>query len=84
MQSHAANCDVVARAGYTLVESFVLPEHEWWDGYYSLIDERIPALRAERTDAAWQAALDDAVEEADIVRACGGSFGYVFYVMRRV
>ena len=83
MQSHAANLEVIERTGYTLVESFVLSEQEWWDDYYALIEPRIAALRKERSDPAWVAALDAADHEAEIVRTCKGSYGYVFYVMQK-
>jgi SAM-dependent methyltransferase len=83
MQNHAANERDVADAGYRLLGSFVLPEAEWWDDYYTLIDERIASLREQRSDAGWLAALAAAEEESAIVRDCGGSFGYVFYVMQK-
>ncbi|MBW2273039.1 MAG: class I SAM-dependent methyltransferase [Deltaproteobacteria bacterium] len=83
MQGHEANQLAVAEAGYELLGSFVLPEVEWWDDYYTPIGERIAALRKERSDDAWTAALEAEEEEASIVRECDGSFGYVFYVMRK-
>jgi SAM-dependent methyltransferase len=83
MQSREANELAVAEAGYRLLGSFVLPEAEWWDDYYTLIDERIAALRGERSDDGWVAAIEAAEEESSIVRNCGGSFGYVFYVMQK-
>lgn len=83
MQSHEANVQAIAQAGYTFVDHFVLTESEWWDDYYTVIDERILSLRAERSDPAWVAALDEADEEAEIVRDCNGAFGYVFYVMQK-
>lgn len=83
MQSHAANERDVEKSGYRLLGSFVLPEAEWWDDYYTPIGERIAALRTERDDAGWQAALDVTEYESEIVRDCGGAFGYVFYVMQK-
>ena len=83
MRSREANELTVANAGYRLLGSFVLPEAEWWDDYYTPIDERIAALRKERSDDDWVAALDSAEAEAAIVRCCNGSFGYVFYVMQK-
>jgi SAM-dependent methyltransferase len=83
MQSHDANQRAVAEAGYRLLGDFVLPEVEWWDDYYTLIEERIAVLRKERSDAAWVQALEAHEEEISIVRQCGGSFGYVFYVMQK-
>jgi serine/threonine-protein kinase HipA len=83
MQTREANERAVVDAGYRLLGGFVLPEAEWWDDYYTPIDERIATLREERSDDAWVAALEAAEEESSIVRACDGSFGYVFYVMQK-
>ena len=83
MQSRTENERAVERAGYTLLESFVLPMSDWWDEYYDPIEERIAALREERTDAESIAALDAHAEEIQVVRDCNDSFGYVFYVMQK-
>ena len=83
MQSRSANERLLGEAGYELIDGFVLPEEDWWDDYYTPIDERIRTLRSERSDAGWVAALDAADEEAAIVRTCEGSFGYVFFVMQK-
>jgi ubiquinone/menaquinone biosynthesis C-methylase UbiE len=83
MRSHEANEQAVIQAGYTPIGGFVIPEHEWWDDYYTLIDERILALRKERDTKEWNAALDAEEYESRIVREGGGSFGYVFYLMQK-
>ncbi|MFP8875092.1 MAG: class I SAM-dependent methyltransferase [Myxococcota bacterium] len=83
MQSLEDNHRAVAEAGYTLLGSFVLPDREWWDDYYAPLEERIEPLRCERDDPAWIAAFDAHENELAIVRDCGGSFGYVFYVMQK-
>lgn len=83
MRSREANEFAVAEAGYRLLGSFVIPAQEWWDDYYTPIDERLAVLRRERNDEAWVAALDAADEESSIVRDCEGSFGYVFFVMQK-
>jgi ubiquinone/menaquinone biosynthesis C-methylase UbiE len=83
MRGRETNERAVAEAGYRLLGSFVLSEAEWWDDYYGPIDERIAALREQRSDVGWLAALAAAEEESSIVRDCGGAFGYVFYVMQK-
>jgi len=83
MRSRKANELAVIEAGYRRLGGFVLSEAEWWDDYYTPINERIAALREERTDEHWVAALDAEEEESAIVRDCAGSFGYVFYVMQK-
>ena len=83
MRDQSANEVAVERAGYRLTDSFVLPENEWWDDYYTLIESRLDTLRGERNDASWQAAISHFDEELEIVREGLGFFGYVFYVMEK-
>ena len=73
----------MASPGYRLLDDFVLPEREWWDDYYTLIDERLEGLRKERTDPVWQDVIAAYDEELHVVREGLGAFGYVFFVMER-
>jgi ubiquinone/menaquinone biosynthesis C-methylase UbiE len=84
MRSREENEAAVADCGYQLLDSFVLSDSEWWDDYYRPIEERIAAMRLEREDEHWQAALDAAQLESDIVREGLHAFGYVFYVMKKI
>jgi hypothetical protein len=38
MQNLQANEKSIAEAGYSLLGSFEIPKHEWWDDYYTPID----------------------------------------------
>lgn len=84
MRTREANRSAIAEAGYAPVTDFALPESDWWDGYYAELEPRIAALRARCAgDVATQAVLDGAQREIDLLRACPGAYGYVFFVMRR-
>ena len=84
LATRASNRAALLGAGYQPVADFALPESDWWDGYYALLEPRIATLRARVAgDAAAQAALDAAQSEIDLYRAHGASYGYVFYVARR-
>lgn len=69
------------RAGFRLLDRFTLPESEWWDDYYSIIEKRVAALRSEETTKWAQQAIAAFDEELAVVREGLASFGYVFYVM---
>ncbi len=83
MQSVEANERSARAAGYRLLGSFVLPESEWWDDYYTPIEARIRSLREHRDNENWTAALDIHEEEIRVIRDCRGSFGYVFFVLQK-
>ncbi len=84
IRPHEENVRAVEAAGYRLLGDLVVPENEWWDDYYTLIEARLDAVRDERDTDDWQEGVADGYEELEIVRTGLGSFGYVFYVMERV
>ncbi len=78
-----ANRETIREAGYDPVDDFALPASAWWD-YYTPIEARLADLRAKYAgDAEALAVLDAEQGEIDLYRACGDSYGYVFYMMRR-
>jgi SAM-dependent methyltransferase len=79
-----ANRAVLEHAGYRVLADFVLPESDWWDGYYTELERRIAALRARReSDVDALTALTHAQDEIDLKRAHPDAYGYVFFVARR-
>lgn len=80
--------DVRARleAGpWEVVESFPLPDAAWWTDFYTPMEARIAALRARHAgDAEALAALDTLAREPALHRAHGHSYGYQFFVARRL
>lgn len=83
MQSHDANLAAIADAGYELLDSFVLPDADWEDGYYELLEPRLDELRAQCGTTGDHLVLDITRQEIDAFRNREGSFGYAFYVMRK-
>lgn len=82
MRSREANRAAIARAGFRLVEEFVLPDSDW-AAYYDEYARRVESWRAESPSAEIQDALDAAEEEVQVWRESAGSYGYVFFVMLR-
>lgn len=75
---------VVAQAGYTLVDAFILPEEAWWDNYYLPMEARIAELReAYKDDEEAQSYLANEYTEIDMYREFSGTYSYVFYIMRK-
>lgn len=85
MGTESSNRQAAERAGWRVLESITLPASAWWDEYYRPLEERI-AERRERhgLDPAWTAVLDAQMAEIDLYRRFGASYGYVFYLMRRL
>lgn len=85
MGTEPANRAAAERAGYRVLETFTLPASAWWDEYYRPLETRI-AERRERhpLDPEWAAVLDAEAREIDLYRRFGASYGYVFYLLRRL
>ena len=84
MTTVEANLATIGRAGYGIVDHFVLPPSAWWDDYYTPIEAKLPALRARNgNDPAARRRIDEAQAEIDTYRRYGDSYGYVFFVMRQ-
>ncbi|WP_448192802.1 SAM-dependent methyltransferase [Azospirillum sp. sgz301742] len=85
MATESANRRAAERAGYRVLETVTLPASAWWDEYYRPLETRI-AERRERhpLDPQWAAVLDTQAAEIELYRQFGASYGYVFYLMRRL
>ena len=78
----ATNRSRAERAGYRVVDTFVLPESDWWDDYYTPIIGRIDEWLARDPDATTRAVLEEERVEAHLYRDCADAYGYVFYLLR--
>ncbi len=73
----------VERAGYEVVGHFVLPRSVW-EEFYAALEREIPAFTARHPgdrDALEVARISEL--EIAVFRRCAGSYGYVFFIMRR-
>jgi len=69
--------------GFEVISTHVLPKDAWWSEYYEPLAERSARLRIDAGPALAQV-LDANDREIDIWRRFGDSYGYVFFVMRKV
>jgi SAM-dependent methyltransferase len=77
------NARLIASAGYQLLDSFVLPESDWWDPYYRPIEKKLPSLKARyRDDPEALSVLQAEETEIDLYRRYSAWYGYVFYITR--
>ncbi len=84
IRSMASICALAEASGYALVDSFQLPDHAWWNDYYTPMLARIQALRARNAgiDEA-EAVYAACEEEADMHRRYSASYGYGFFVLQK-
>ena len=75
----------IASLGYTNIDAFVMPPSAWTDEYYDPMQARIDMLkRAHPGDTEALAVLDASGEEIRVFESSAGSYGYAFFVARRV
>jgi ubiquinone/menaquinone biosynthesis C-methylase UbiE len=79
------NLRAMESTGYSPISHFVLPEHAWWDHYYSPLERRIQELkRSHKDNEEAMDFLDGEQQAIDLYRRCSGSYGYVFYIARNI
>ena len=84
VRSIEENIETAKKLGFQVLNSFTLPKKGWWD-YYSLIEVKLPSLKAKYKDD--QEALQYlAMEEMEIemYRKYSDYYGYVFYMLQKV
>lgn len=78
-----ANLAIARRCGYEIEGHFTLPQSDWWDQFYTPMDERITALRQKYAgDDEALGALDVIHAEVELHRQFGDYYGYEFIVLR--
>ncbi len=81
MRNLTANITALEAAGYTLIDTFVLPETAWWNAYYHPLKERIVQLQLEYAeDAQALSILEEEDQEIKLYQQYSQYYGYVFYV----
>lgn len=71
----------IARAGYSLLGDFVLPEKAWWTNYYSPMERRISMLEAKyESDDVALSVVRECSEEIEFYRKFSQYYGYGFLV----
>lgn len=80
MTSVEDNLSKVRAAGFDPIGHFALPS-EAWENYYGMLEERLVAFRAQRSENTEAQVFSDATQrEIDIWKECGSGYGYVFYL----
>jgi ubiquinone/menaquinone biosynthesis C-methylase UbiE len=73
----------IINLGFSLIDSFQLPESGWLDPFYVPMEKRIPLMREKyKNDPESLKELDEAQAEADLFKKHSDSYGYSFYVMQ--
>lgn len=80
----AAGCIARAhRAGYDVLDHFLLEPADWWTDYYGPMQERVEKLRPRALqDPELAGVLEEAEREMDMHRRFGHTYSYAFLVMR--
>jgi SAM-dependent methyltransferase len=82
MKSVPENIEIAERAGYEIFNIYMLPEKAWIEDYYGILGSRAKSLINHADSAVRDLALET-IKEIDAFRCSKGSYGYVFFVLRR-
>ena len=82
MRDIAGNRASAERAGFKVLDTFTLPNDDWWNEYYRPLRRRIAAFRSSHTvPKTIEAILSETEREMDMVERYSKEFAYVFYLL---
>jgi serine/threonine-protein kinase HipA len=85
MTDLAGNLALAQGQGYQVLGHFPLENRAWWDEYLGPLNERAQGLAGQaQADPALAQVLAENQQEITVWRRHGASFGYVFYLLRRL
>lgn len=78
-----SNTDMIESAGYELIAHFTLPDSDWWDHYYTPLEQKLPALYEKYADDKEALAIVDmTAREIDMRKRFHEYYGYEFFIAR--
>ena len=85
VRSIEENIETAKKSGFQVLNSFTLPKKGWWDNYYSLIEAKLPSLKAKYKDEQESRRYFASEElEIEMYRKYSDYYGYVFFVLKKV
>jgi SAM-dependent methyltransferase len=73
----------IARAGYSLVEHFTLPDEAWWEDFYTPMEQCIADLRGKYSaEAEALEVLDQLAQEPEMHRQYSDYYAYEFFIVQ--
>jgi len=73
------NLEIINKAGYKVINHFVLPKEGWWTHYYIPIEAKLPTLKQKyKDDKEATAFLSSQELEIEMYRKYSDYYGYVF------
>ncbi len=84
MATAAAHLAAAEEIGYTVCDSWTIPEQDWWDEYLNPLQLRMAALAAEALrDRRLAELMVESRRAIEIYRRYSASFGYVFHIVSK-
>ena len=84
MTTAAAHLAAAREIGYTVCDSWTIPERDWWDEYLNPLQLRMTALAAEALrDRQLAELMAESRRAIELYRRYSASFGYVFHIVSK-
>jgi len=85
MRNNEDNINIIQKAGYNLINSFQLPESDWWSLLYTPLENRIGILREKhKNNEDFLMFLKSTQDEINYFRKYSDYYGYAFYIMQNI
>ena len=78
------NIEIIQNSGLKLIHSVPFEEKEWWDNYYTPLENKIKLLKNKYKDnTEFTDYLDRTQIEIDLYRKYSEFYGYIYYVIQK-
>ena len=81
MKAHDENIQIAEASGYRVLDTVLLPQNTWVEGYYDVLEPRAKSL-LDHADSSVRAFAQEMLKEIEVFQISEGSYGYVFYVLQ--
>ena len=81
MKENDENIHIAGELGYRVLDTVVLPQQSWVEGYYDELEPRAKSL-IDHEDADVREFAQETLKEIEVFQVSEGSYGYVFYVLQ--
>lgn len=80
MMTVEAATEIVEKAGYKVIYTYVQPDTDWFDEYYNPLEQKLAQLSADANEE-MKDAIDNTTQEIKVRREHGDEFGHVAFVL---
>ncbi len=70
----------IGGCGYRLLDYFLMPKSDWWDGFYDILEARVATYSEKELRPGVKEILQGVKEEIELFKKYNDEYGYAFFI----